>query len=150
MIALALAGSLLVSGAVLAQTDGQAPLPPPPAAPMPPVPPVPPAPPGSQDTNVPADSSAPTPPPPASDAPPPPPPPGSSPAGPTEVTVNSGQGKVATMGTPPDFATLAKHGSITPADASAYPALANDFEHADQNRDGKISKAEYTRWTSGK
>lgn len=143
ILAVALAGSLFASGAVLAQTTDSSPLPPPPppAAPLPPVPPGPPVPP------PPADANSPAPPPPEANTPPPPP----APAGaPTEVSVNSGQGKVATMGTPPDFATLAKHGSISATDASAYPALANDFEHADQNRDGKISKAEYTRWTSGK
>lgn len=142
MLAFALAGSLLATGTLMAQSTDSAPLPPPPpAAPMPPVPPGPPVPP---PPGSPADAA-----PPAADAnaPSPPPAPG---AAPTQISVNSGQAKVATMGTPPEFATLAKHGAISPSDASAYPALANDFEHADQNRDGKISKAEYTRWTSGK
>jgi hypothetical protein len=68
-----------------------------------------------------------------------------------QVEVRNSQPQVATMGTPPDFATLAKSGkSISEADAAAYPALANDFQFADKNRDGRISKSEYERWTQGK
>lgn len=155
--ALALATSLFAAGLAVAQTDtSQPPVPPPPpTAPAPPVPP-PPPPPGD------------TPPPPPSDAPlPPPPPPGAAPAPVTQappppagaampppgaqVEVRNSQPQVATMGTPPDFATLAKSGkSISEADAAAYPALANDFQFADKNRDGRISKSEYERWTQGK
>ena len=45
------------------------------------------------------------------------------------------------------FATLSGgKKSITEAQAAAYPPLANDFEYADSNRNGSISKAEYQRW----
>jgi hypothetical protein len=68
-----------------------------------------------------------------------------------QVEVHSSQPQVAAMGTPPDFSTLAKSGkSISEADAAAYPALANDFQYADKNRDGRITKSEYERWTQGK
>jgi hypothetical protein len=32
--------------------------------------------------------------------------------------------------------------------AASYPPLANDFEHADSNRDGRISQREFERWNS--
>jgi hypothetical protein len=35
---------------------------------------------------------------------------------------------------------------ITPAQAHAYPPLANDFIHADSNRDGTVDAAEYAHW----
>jgi hypothetical protein len=63
------------------------------------------------------------------------------------VTVNSGPAPAKPSGPAPDFATLSGgKGAITPTEASAYPLLANDFQYADSNRDGKISKAEYQRW----
>lgn len=48
----------------------------------------------------------------------------------------------------PSFSSLAGHSGrfITRSEASAYPLLANDFEHADANRDGHISKSEYEHW----
>lgn len=52
-------------------------------------------------------------------------------------------------GPAPDFAQLANgKKSITSAQAAAYPLLANDFMHADRNRDGHVSKAEYNSWKS--
>jgi hypothetical protein len=58
---------------------------------------------------------------------------------------------VADAGPAPDFAQLAAGGkSISREQASAYAPLANDFDHADRNRDGKISKSEYMHWQSGK
>jgi hypothetical protein len=64
-----------------------------------------------------------------------------------QVTVNSGPAPAKPSGPAPDFATLSGgKGSITPTQASAFPLLANDFQYADSNRDGKISKAEYQRW----
>lgn len=64
-----------------------------------------------------------------------------------QVTVNSMPGQVADAGPAPDFAQLSGgKKSITPDQAAAYPPLANDFEYADTNRDGHISKAEYQRW----
>ena len=51
------------------------------------------------------------------------------------------------IGPAPDFAQLSAGGKgITEAQAVAYPPLANDFLHADSNRNGSISKAEYQRW----
>ncbi|WP_170207631.1 EF-hand domain-containing protein [Luteibacter pinisoli] len=92
--------------------------------------------------------------------PPPPPPPGDSgtagmtsgtsmPTPQGQVQVNSGPAAPKPAGPAPDFATLSGgKGSITPTQASAYPLLANDFQYADSNRDGKISKAEYTKWVA--
>jgi hypothetical protein len=69
--------------------------------------------------------------------------------GPLEV--NWGQPAARQFGPPPSFAELASSGDgyISSAEAAAYPPLANDFIHADGNRDGRVSSAEYTRW-SGK
>lgn len=65
-----------------------------------------------------------------------------------EVTVNSGQPQPRDYGPPPPFAQLdrAGRGALGSDDAEAYPPLANDFIHADGNRDGRISRAEYERW----
>lgn len=65
------------------------------------------------------------------------------------VTVHSGQPEAKQYGPPPPFAQLATDGSgyITSAGADAYPPLANDFIHADSNRDGRISRTEYARWS---
>jgi hypothetical protein len=63
------------------------------------------------------------------------------------VTVNSSPAPAKPSGPAPDFATLSGgKGFITATQASAFPLLANDFQYADANRDGKISKAEYQRW----
>ena len=86
-------------------------------------------------------------------------------AGTTEAP--TGQADTATMNTPqgqlevrssmpppppagpaPSFEQLSGGGKyISEEQASAYPLLANDFLHADRNRDGRISKSEYKRWT---
>jgi hypothetical protein len=64
-----------------------------------------------------------------------------------QVTVNSSPAPAKPSGPAPDFATLSGgKGSISATQASAYPLLANDFQFADANRDGKISKAEYQKW----
>lgn len=66
-----------------------------------------------------------------------------------QVTVNSGPAAAKPSGPAPDFATLSGgKGSISAEQASAYPLLANDFQYADSNRDGRVSKAEYQRWVS--
>lgn len=68
-----------------------------------------------------------------------------------ELTVNSGMPAPVPAGPAPTFEQLsggAKY--ISEAQASAYPLLANDFLYADQNRDGRISKSEYSRWTAQK
>ena len=65
------------------------------------------------------------------------------------LVVHSGQPGPRTYAAAPPFADLA-HGKayIDTSDADGYPLLANDFIYADANRDGRISKAEYQRWTS--
>jgi len=63
------------------------------------------------------------------------------------LTVHSGQPGPRQYAPPPAFAQLARGKSyITSADAEGYDLLANDFIHADGNRDGRISQAEYDRW----
>lgn len=65
-----------------------------------------------------------------------------------ELVVNTGQAAPRDHGPAPTFAQLDRRGSgfLTAAEAEAYPPLANDFIHADANRDGRISHAEYDRW----
>lgn len=64
-----------------------------------------------------------------------------------ELVVNSAPAAAPTIGPAPDFKQLAAGGKgITAEQAVSYPPLANDFIHADSNRDGKISKSEYERW----
>ncbi|MGN6478869.1 EF-hand domain-containing protein [Luteibacter sp.] len=156
----------------------QTPPPPPPGQTMPADPSqvLPPPPPGeATPPPPPADNPAsPGMPPPAAAAPPPPPPPPPAPPGPPpppppggdtgtagmtsgttmptpqgQVQVNSGPAQAKPAGPAPDFATLSGgKGSITPEQASAYPLLANDFQYADSNRDGRISKAEYQKWVA--
>ena len=154
--AVALGASLLLAGAAFAQDV-------PPPTRVPPPPPgeatPPPPPPNAPQTAMPPDAAGM--PPPAAAAPPPPPPPLPPPppnpeAGSTgttmptaqgQVTVNSGPAPAKPSGPAPDFATLSGgKGSISATQASAFPLLANDFQYADANRDGKISKAEYQRW----
>lgn len=68
-----------------------------------------------------------------------------------ELTVTSGQPAPRDFGPPPPFAQLAGGASHIREDgAAAYPPLANDFIHADANRDGRISGAEYARWSAGR
>jgi hypothetical protein len=67
-----------------------------------------------------------------------------------ELTVNSGQPQPRDYGPAPSFAQLDRNGAgyIGSDQADAYPPLANDFIHADGNRDGRISRAEYERWAA--
>ena len=69
-----------------------------------------------------------------------------------QLVVNSGQSAAKQYGAPPPFATLDQSGAgyITSAEADAYPPLANDFIHADLNRDGRVSKSEYRRWAQSR
>ena len=103
----------------------------------------------------------------AQDAPPPLPPPSQAMPAPASTAADAavgqapsaqttqGQTTVAsvpppkpTIGPAPPFEQLSGGSKgITEDQAVAYPPLANDFIHADTNRDGKISKAEYERWT---
>lgn len=65
-----------------------------------------------------------------------------------EVTVNSAPAAQPAVGVAPPFATLSGGAKmITPAQAEAYPPLANDFIHADTNRDGTVDAGEYAHWT---
>lgn len=65
-----------------------------------------------------------------------------------QVTINSQPASVPEAGPAPDFAQLSGgKSSITPAQAASYPPLANDFDYADSNHNGRISKTEYARWT---
>ena len=140
------AGSLLFTGSLLAQNPPPPPAPPPPPpASMPPVPPPAPVPPSSEmPSPAEAAPAAPTAP--------------AAPAAPTadqasyqtpqgELTVRSTPAPAPQIGPAPDFAQLSAGGKgVTEAQAVAYPPLANDFLHADSNRNGSISKAEYQRW----
>jgi hypothetical protein len=64
-----------------------------------------------------------------------------------ELTVRSMPAPAPQIGPAPDFAQLSAGGKgITEEQAVAYPPLANDFLHADSNRNGSVSKAEYQRW----
>jgi hypothetical protein len=153
-----------------------APMPPaPPGAPMPPeppgapqatMPPTPPPPPNPVDTPT-APAGSPgmqTMPPPASSAPPPPPGQamgqdangvnGNQNAGMeshasdnANVQFKSSMPDAPAAAPAPDFAQLANgKKSVTAQEASSYPPLANDFDHADSNRDGRITQREYDHW----
>ena len=65
-----------------------------------------------------------------------------------ELIVNWGQPPARDFGPPPPFEQLDRRGTgyITSDEADAYPPLANDFIHADLNRDGRISRHEYESW----
>jgi hypothetical protein len=64
-----------------------------------------------------------------------------------QVTVRSVNAPAMQAGPAPSFEQLSGgKKSITPDQAAAYPPLANDFLHADSNRDGHVSKSEYSRW----
>ncbi|EIM04409.1 hypothetical protein LRK24_07390 [Rhodanobacter denitrificans] len=72
-----------------------------------------------------------------------------TPAG--ELVVHSSMPPPPPSGPAPAFEQLSGGGKyISEEQASAYPLLANDFLYADHNRDGRISKSEYARWTAGK
>ncbi|NCT68163.1 MAG: hypothetical protein GXC76_11075 [Rhodanobacteraceae bacterium] len=65
-----------------------------------------------------------------------------------ELIVNWGQPPARDFGPPPPFAQLDRKGAgyIGSDEADAYPPLANDFNYADLNHDGRISKHEYDWW----
>ena len=144
------ASALLFAGNLIAQ-DVPPPPPPPPAATTP-APPMPPTPPASPQSGMPA-----TPPPPPQPADTMTAPPGNSTDTATmntsagELTVHSSMPPPPPAGPAPSFEQLSGGGkSISEDQAAAYPLLANDFIYADHNRDGRISKSEYTRWLSQK
>ncbi|MEO7431073.1 MAG: hypothetical protein ABIR62_03415 [Dokdonella sp.] len=69
-----------------------------------------------------------------------------------KLTVRSSQPGPQSAGPAPAFSSLdgSGKGFVTADEAAAYPLLANDFIHADSNRDGKVSKAEYARWSNAR
>lgn len=162
-------GSLQLAGTLWAQDQSAPPQPTAQPQPqsqplMPPPPPPqgqsvtpPPPPPGSTDPQQMETQATPPPPPSSGDQqqmqppPPPPPQPGQSTAQTTTdkgapVRVNSSM-PPAPSGPAPSFEQLANHGkSISESQASAYPLLVNDFQYADRNHDGRISKSEYDAW----
>jgi hypothetical protein len=66
-----------------------------------------------------------------------------------ELTVKSGQPQPRDFGPAPAFADIDRgnRGYVNSEEAAAYPPLANDFIHADANRDGRVTRAEYERWS---
>jgi hypothetical protein len=64
------------------------------------------------------------------------------------LIVHSGQPAARDFGPAPAFAQLDRRGAgyVTADEADAYPPLANDFIHADANRDGRVTRVEYERW----
>lgn len=69
-----------------------------------------------------------------------------------ELVVHSGPAATRSFGAPPPFAQLDTSGKgfLDEAEAAAYPPLANDFRYADSNHDGRISRAEYSRWVGAR
>ncbi len=64
-----------------------------------------------------------------------------------ELTVRSMPAPAPQAGPAPSFAQLSGGSkAITESQAEAYPPLANDFIHADRNRNGSVSEAEYKQW----
>jgi hypothetical protein len=64
-----------------------------------------------------------------------------------EVIVNSAPAGAPAVAPAPSFEQLSGGGkTISERQAEVYPPLANDFIHADSNRDGTISKPEYLHW----
>lgn len=68
----------------------------------------------------------------------------------THVTVRSAGTGYTPSGPAPEFSQLDTdgNGSIDANEAVGYKLLANDFRMADSNHDGRISKREYTHWSS--
>lgn len=66
------------------------------------------------------------------------------------VIVRSAGTGYTPSGPAPEFAQLDTNGngSIDATEAVSYKLLANDFRMADSNRDGRVSKNEYTRWAA--
>ena len=136
------ASAVLFAGSLIAQQDMPMQTPPAPTETTPQPPPVPPTPPAPP----PAQSSMPATPSPAGQADTAT---MNTPAG--ELSVHSSMPPPPPAGPAPAFEQLSGGGKYISEDqASAYPLLANDFLYADHNRDGRISKSEYARWTAGK
>jgi hypothetical protein len=70
----------------------------------------------------------------------------------TEVELHSGQPTRPPDGPAPPFAELDRNADklIDSDEAAAYRLLGDDFNHADDNHDGRISADEYARWAAKK
>jgi hypothetical protein len=69
--------------------------------------------------------------------------------GSANVEFKSSMAPAADTGPVPDFSQLANgKKSISADQAASYPPLANDFDYADKNRDGRITQREYDNWKS--
>lgn len=70
--------------------------------------------------------------------------------GTTHVTVRSAGTGYTPSGPAPEFNQLDTNGNgnIDNGEAGGYTLLANDFRMADSNRDGRVSKREYERWST--
>lgn len=66
------------------------------------------------------------------------------------LTIRSAGTGYTPSGPAPDFGQLDTNGngSIDASEALGYKLLANDFRMADSNRDGRVSKREYERWST--
>jgi hypothetical protein len=65
-----------------------------------------------------------------------------------QVIVRWGQNDRAPDGPKPSFEQLDTdgNGSIDEGEATVYRLLADDYIHADGNRDGRVSRREFDRW----
>lgn len=68
----------------------------------------------------------------------------------TEHVTSAGETGYRPSGPAPTFASLDSNGdrSITSEEAVRYELLANDFQMADGDRDGRIGQTEYDRWAA--
>jgi len=65
------------------------------------------------------------------------------------VQFKSSMPPAPSAGPAPDFGQLANgKKSISMDEAVSYPPLANDFDYADKNRDGRVTQREYEAWQS--
>ena len=63
------------------------------------------------------------------------------------LVVHSELAPAAAQTPPPSFEQLARGGKyVTQAMAASYPPLANDFDYANSNHSGKLTKAQYAHW----
>lgn len=68
-----------------------------------------------------------------------------------ELTVQSALAPTPVAGPAPTFQQLSSGAkAVSEEQAAAYAPLANDFLHADRNRNGSISAAEYQQWLKQK
>lgn len=65
-----------------------------------------------------------------------------------DLIVRHGQPPARPAEARPAFANLDRNGDgvVDASEASGYITLANDFDYADTNNDGRISRREFDRW----